>query len=256
MIAPANVLLSRLAYPARKRMVKAIMTQAHLYNEDELVDCVCTLPYPDSFWHVLGDDVAFYLKHHKLWTDPEADCFHHLRQILLEDSSAKDVAYRFVRIVHPLTRTIPDMTYDNMFEVLRKPSSEVDAYVASILPGTEGYLEMKKAEYLKMMRSTSCTATVAEGMRLAETLLCTQYHPVVRQFVYWPASKALLVALLAQGLQRRNRILGFNDAGWVPEDYINLCRNPALMWETDEVCAYTETGARPGGDAHARDVSV
>jgi hypothetical protein len=136
--------------------------------------------------------------------------------------------------------------------VLRKPPDEVDAYVASIQPKTKGLIEMKKTEYLELMSGKD---TAAQGLKLATTLLRTQYHPVVANYMFWPASKALVATLLRQKLEFRPRILSLHDAGWVPEDYIDLCRGP-LAWEPDEVRAYTEAGAGAGGDTHTGDVRV
>jgi hypothetical protein len=92
-------------------------------------------------------------------------------------------------------------------------------------------------------------------MKLAETLLRNHYHPFVAQYVWWPTSRALLVALLQQPLEFRPRILKNNDYGWTPLDYISLSRSP-LMWEPDQVCAYTEPSASTGSDPHAGDISV
>ena len=253
-LAPVHLLLNRLAYPARKDMVRSVFAQAALYTTEELEDCVATLPYPDAFWNVLGaDEIARYVKYPKLWTDPEGECFHNLRSIFLEDLKGhRDAAYRFVHAVYPLTRRIPDWTYENAFDVLRKPAEEAEAYVASIQPKTSGLIEMKKKEYLDLM---ACAETAAVGTKLATALLRTQYHPVVANYMCWPASKALIATLLRQKLEYRARILGLHDAGWVPENYIDLCCSP-LAWEADEVRAYTEAGAGAGGDAHARDVRV
>ena len=250
---PVHILLSELEPPARKEQVRFIFAKAHLYTEDELCNCVGTLDYPDTFWYILEGDPAPFIHFRKLWTDPETECYHNLRKILLQDEELyKHVAHRYVQHVYPQSQFIPDFTYANIFAVLRKAPADAERYLATIMPKTRGYIEMKKAEYLEMMQTPSMER---EGARLAEQLLRTQYHPAVAAYVWWPASKALLAALLQQKLELRKQIFGANDCGWTPEDYITICRSP-LAWEADKVGAYTEAGARPGSDAHAGNISV
>lgn len=250
---PVHILLSELEPHARKEQVRFIFSKAHLYTEDELCNCVGTLDYPDTFWYILEGDPAPFIHFSKLWTDPETECFHNLRTILLRDEGVyKHVAHRFVQHLYPQSQCIPDFTFENIFTVLRKAPKDAERYLASIMPKTCGYIEMKKAEYLEMMQTPGLET---EGVKFAERLLRTQYHPAVASYVWWPASKALLAALLRQKLELRKQIFGTNDCGWVPENYIDLCRSP-LAWEADEVRAYTEACARTGGDAHAGDVRV
>lgn len=220
---PVHVLLSELELPARKEQVRFIFANAHLYTEDELCNVVGTLDYPDTFWYILEGDPAPFIRFHKLWTDPETECFHNLRMILLQDEKGyKHFAHRFVRHVYPQSHCIPDFTYENVFSVLRKPPEDAERYLATIMPKTQGYIEMKKAEYLEMMGTAGMEA---EGARLAEKLLRTQYHPTVAGFIHWPASKELLVALLRQKLELRKQIFGRDDCGWVPQNYIPICRS-------------------------------
>jgi hypothetical protein len=247
------VLLSELEPHNRREQVRFIFAKAHLYTEDELCNCVGTLDYPDTFWYILEGNPAPFIRFPKLWTDPETECFHNLRTILLQDERRyKHVAHRFVQHVYPQSQCIPDFTFENIFMVLRKPPADAERYLATIMPKTRGYIEMKKAEYLEIMRTAGLEA---EGARLAEQLMRTQYHPAVAGYIWWPASRSLLTALLRQRLELRKQIFGANDCGWVPEGYIDICRSP-LAWEADEVRAYTETGACPSGNAHAGDVRV
>ena len=234
-------------------MIKTIFVHANVYTTEDLCDCVCTLPYPDSFWYVINSDIEPYLKYPSIWTDPESECFVHLKTILKQDwSSNKDVLHRYMQCIHPETLYIPDLTYANMFDILCKPTREVARYLSSIMPKTKGYIEMKKKEYLNLMADKR---TETEGKELAETLLRTQYHHVVADYIYWPTTKALLVTLLEQELEWRANIFGTQDCGWVPNDYITICRS-SLMWEADEVRAYTEAGTCSGSNTHAGDVRV
>jgi hypothetical protein len=250
---PPHLLLRSLSYAARKQMIRTIFATAEVYSVEDLCDCVCTLEYPDAFWYIINADVEAYLKYPKLWTDPESECFDQLKAILMESWRTNvGMLHRYMQCVHPESQCIPDLTYANMFDILCKPKHEVASYLSSIMPKTKGYIEMKKKEYLGLMADKS---TEAEGIKLAKILLRKQYHHVVADYMSWPTTKAVLVALLEQKLVWRNHVFGNHDCGWVPDDYISICSGP-LMWETDEVRAYTEAGSSSGRYSHAGDVRV
>jgi hypothetical protein len=146
----ACALLGQLQGPAQKEMVRTIFSDKHLYTEEELCDFVSVLPYPESFWYILKNDIGSYIEHTHLWTDSETECFHNLRGILLKDvTKFKDAIYRFVQQVYPETMQIPDLTYLNAFDILRKAPTEVHAYIESIMPRTKGYIKMKKKRVLR-----------------------------------------------------------------------------------------------------------
>jgi hypothetical protein len=248
-------LLVQLDGPAKKAMVRHILMHKELYTQEELCDCIAVLPYSDTFWYTIDGDIAKFLQHDVLWTDVESQCFVHLRSVLLKDVEGfKDTVYRYVLCVHPETQHIPDLTYKNMYDIFLKDPKEVGQYITSILPRSKGYIDMKRKEYLSMIASP-IAGIAAEGRKLGEKLLQEHYHPFVGNYIWWPLSKALLIALLSQNLQYRERILGLKDSGYTPMDYIDLCRSP-LMWEPDEVGTYTEPSSSTSGNAHARDVSV
>ena len=252
---PMSVLLRQLDVRTQKEMIRTIFAQKHLYLEEDLCEFVLVLPYPDDFWHIVENDITSFIVYTYLWTDSESKCFHNLRFILLTDKERfRNVIYRFVHAVYPKTRQICDLTYDDAYQILSKDPTDVAVYVDSIMPKSRGYIEMKKEEYLEMIENTH-KPTAQVGMSLAETLIRQHYHPVVHNFIWWPISKALMVALLREPIDFRERVLSFRDSGWTPRNYIDLCRSP-LMWETDKVGADTEPCAGTGGNAHTRDVSV
>ena len=248
-----HVLFSQLDAGAKKIMVRKMFAMQSLYTDEELCDCIVLLPYPDELWYTIDRDVKPYLSVEKLWTDDESKWTEHLKPVLLSDLRRyKDVVYRYVLSVYPDTQVIPDLTYENVFAIIRKKKDEVEDHITSIMPKSKGYINMKRKEYLAMM---AVRETAAEGRRLAEQLIRTQYHPVVRNYIWWPLSKALLKALLREELDYREGITALRHKGWVPMNYIDLCRGP-LTWEADEVGADAEAGAGTGGHAHARDVCV
>jgi hypothetical protein len=229
-ILPLPLLLQGLDGPMQKEMIRTIFTQEGIYSDVELAEIVTVLPYPDEFWHILKNDLVSFMRFKDLWTDKESECLRNLRAILLLNlQKFKDVAYRFVRTVYPETRQIDDLTYENVFTILNRPLHETSAFISTIMPKTKGYIEMKKKEYIEIIENPT---TRSEGLKLAENLIRRHYHSYVANYLWWPASKALMLALLQQPLELRERITGSNDRGWVPRDYIDLCRSP-LMWETD-----------------------
>ena len=207
-----------------KRSTLTAFIESGVYSSDELYECVTMLDFEPLFWKVLKTQGPYFLKHSKLWTDATDRWKENLRAILQTDRNAsKYVVYRFVHAVHPETQRIPDFTYADAYHVVAMSASDADAYVETIQPRSHGYLTLKKTEYASMLES-SVPEVVAKGRELTIALFQSQYHPFVAEYIWWPASDALLILLLKQELEWRERILGFNDKGWVPRDYIDLCR--------------------------------
>ena len=207
-----------------QRSTLATFLESGVYSTDELYECVSMLEFEALFWKVLKTQGRYFLKHSKLWTDATDRWRENMRAILQTDRDvSRDVVYRFVNAVHPETQRIPDFTYADAYRVLAMAPLEADVYVNSIMPRTHGYLTLKKTEYVSMLES-NVPEVVAKGRELAVDLLHTQYHSYVAGYIWWPASDALLILLLRQELEWRDRIVGRNDSGWTPRDYIDLCR--------------------------------
>ena len=209
---------------ASKRSTLGAFLESGVYSVEELYECVSNLHFEELFWKVLKTQGPYFLKHHKLWTD-ETDLWReNMRTILQTDRDvSRDVVYRYVNAVHPETQRIPDFTYDDAYRVVAMSKAAADAYVKSIMPKMHGYLKLKKTEYASMLESSE-PEVVAKGRELAVALLSNQYHPYVANYIWWPASDQLLILLLKQELEWRERILGHHDKGWTPRDYIDLCR--------------------------------
>jgi hypothetical protein len=209
---------------ASKRSTIGAFLESGVYSPEELYECVLKLDFEELFWKVLKTQGPYFLKHYKLWTDATDLWRENMRSILQTDRDvSRDVVYRYVNALHPETQRIPDFTYGDAYRVVKMSAAEGDAYVKSILPRTYGYLTLKKTEYASMLESSE-PEVVAKGRELAVELFSTQYHPFVANYIWWPASDELLILLLRQELEWRDRILTQNDKGWTPRDYIDLCR--------------------------------
>jgi hypothetical protein len=116
-----HVLFSQLDAAAKKIMVRKMFAMRSLYTDEELCDCIVLLPYPDELWYTIDRDVQPYLSMEQLWTDDESKWTEHLKPLLLSDLRRyKDAVYRYVLSVYPRTQVIPDLTYENVFAIIRK----------------------------------------------------------------------------------------------------------------------------------------
>ena len=226
-----SVALLSLLEEGKRHEIVSTFFQANLsarntvYTVEELLACVKMVSYPPGFWDVLGQHAAFFIKFTFLWTEEPQDCFTHLKSIMVYDESARMILPRYAD--HFLEGCVEkyELSFEDLCHFLELPQEGWEAYAESIGPRSESFLERKKVEYARMMRSSD-EATAMKGMEMGVNLLYRHYHSCVCEYMFWPAKLCLILALLEDELQWRDYIYGCSDKGWVPRNYISLCRLP------------------------------